>query len=82
MLAIAIQPLSTHPQIYLQILHKPSTASQFFVTREVSLRLHTQALMLAALAGAAVVKCFDHMTGAKEERDAKFLDLDGKLHKD
>ncbi|KAH7856543.1 hypothetical protein Vadar_002640 [Vaccinium darrowii] len=45
-------------------------------------RLHAQALTLAALAGAAVVECYDHRTGAKEERVAKFLDLDGNAHKD
>ncbi|KAK4405551.1 UNVERIFIED_CONTAM: hypothetical protein Scaly_0761000 [Sesamum calycinum] len=38
-------------------------------------RLHAQALTLAALAGAAVVEYYDHKTGAKAERVAKFLDL-------
>ncbi|KAL8155530.1 uncharacterized protein LOC141664847 [Apium graveolens] len=36
-------------------------------------RLHAQALTLAALAGAAVVEYYDHKTGAKAERYAKFL---------
>ncbi|KAL9665153.1 hypothetical protein QQ045_020564 [Rhodiola kirilowii] len=37
-------------------------------------RLHAQALTLAALAGAAVVEYYDHKSGAKVERYAKFLD--------
>ncbi|EYU43964.1 hypothetical protein ABFS83_07G012700 [Erythranthe nasuta] len=37
-------------------------------------RLHAQALTLAALAGAAVVEYYDHNSGAKAERVAKFLD--------
>ncbi|CAM8988306.1 hypothetical protein QQ045_006494 [Rhodiola kirilowii] len=37
-------------------------------------RLHAQALTLAALAGAAVVEYYDHKSGAKAERYAKFLD--------
>ncbi|XP_016511529.1 uncharacterized protein LOC107828678 [Nicotiana tabacum] len=36
-------------------------------------RLHAQALTLAALAGAAVVEYYDHKSGAKAERVAKFL---------
>ncbi|KAJ8566004.1 hypothetical protein K7X08_008580 [Anisodus acutangulus] len=36
-------------------------------------RLHAQALTLAALAGAAVVEYYDHNSGAKAERVAKFL---------
>ncbi|GMP56866.1 hypothetical protein CsSME_00021176 [Camellia sinensis var. sinensis] len=45
-------------------------------------RLHAQALTLAALAGAAVVEYYDHRTGAKQERVAKFLNLDRNSHKD
>ncbi|KAL6989965.1 hypothetical protein U1Q18_015734 [Sarracenia purpurea var. burkii] len=44
-------------------------------------RLHAQALTLAALAGAAVVEYYDHRTGAKQERVAKFLNLDSHPHK-
>ncbi|KAG8369930.1 hypothetical protein BUALT_Bualt14G0064500 [Buddleja alternifolia] len=44
--------------------------------------LHAQALTLAALAGAAVVEYYDHKTGAKAERVAKFLDLNEHQHKD
>ncbi|KAG5223500.1 hypothetical protein IMY05_C0839000700 [Salix suchowensis] len=36
-------------------------------------RLHAQALTLAALAGAALVEYFDHKSGAKAERYAKFV---------
>ncbi|XP_028780886.1 uncharacterized protein LOC114737149 [Neltuma alba] len=39
-------------------------------------RLHAQALTLAALAGAAVVEYYDHKTGAKAERYAKFLPME------
>ncbi|KAK9288558.1 hypothetical protein L1049_017017 [Liquidambar formosana] len=45
-------------------------------------RLHAQALTLAALAGAAVVEYYDHKTGAKAERYAKFLDFNAPPHKD
>ncbi|XP_057489298.1 uncharacterized protein LOC130775186 [Actinidia eriantha] len=38
-------------------------------------RLHAQALTLAALSGAAIVEYYDHRTGAKQERVAKFLNL-------
>ncbi|KAH6769683.1 Hypoxia-responsive family protein [Perilla frutescens var. hirtella] len=44
-------------------------------------RLHAQALTLAALAGAAVVEYYDHKSGAKTERVAKFLDLNDNQHK-
>ncbi|CAL5346937.1 unnamed protein product [Camellia sinensis] len=44
--------------------------------------LHAQALTLAALAGAAVIEYYDHRTGAKQERVAKFLDLDRLPRKD
>ncbi|XP_057772374.1 uncharacterized protein LOC130991934 [Salvia miltiorrhiza] len=44
-------------------------------------RLHAQALTLAALAGAAVVEYYDHKSGAKTERVAKFLDLNENRHK-
>lgn len=37
-------------------------------------RLHAQALTLAALVGAAVVEYYDHKSGAKAERVAKFLE--------
>ncbi|KAA8545185.1 hypothetical protein F0562_019926 [Nyssa sinensis] len=45
-------------------------------------RLHAQALTLAALAGAAVVEYYDHKTGAKADRYAKFLPTDAYSHKD
>ncbi|GAA0147172.1 hypothetical protein LIER_06938 [Lithospermum erythrorhizon] len=46
-------------------------------------RLHAQALTLAALAGAAIVEYYDHKSGAKAERVAKFLNLDAhQNHKD
>lgn len=44
-------------------------------------RLHAQALTLAALAGAAVVEYYDHQSGAKTERVAKFLDQNDNRHK-
>ncbi|KAJ9552725.1 hypothetical protein OSB04_016770 [Centaurea solstitialis] len=43
--------------------------------RIIHARLHAQALTLAALAGAAVVEYYDHKSGAKSERYAKFLPL-------
>ncbi|KAL3508111.1 hypothetical protein ACH5RR_033493 [Cinchona calisaya] len=45
-------------------------------------RLHAQALTLAALAGAAVVEYYDHKSGAKAERVAKFLNYEGHPQKD
>lgn len=45
------------------------------------IRLHAQALTLAALAGAAVVEYYDHKSGSKTERVAKFLDLNENGHK-
>ncbi|KAK6122611.1 hypothetical protein DH2020_043647 [Rehmannia glutinosa] len=45
-------------------------------------RLHAQALTLAALAGAGVVEYYDHKTGAKAERVAKFLDLNEHRQRD
>ncbi|XP_028053673.1 uncharacterized protein LOC114258028 [Camellia sinensis] len=45
-------------------------------------RLHAQALTLAALAGAAVVEYYDHKSGEKAERYAKFLQIDPYSHKD
>ncbi|VFQ94693.1 unnamed protein product [Cuscuta campestris] len=45
-------------------------------------RLHAQALTLAALAGAAVVEYYDHKSGAKAERVAKYLNLGSHPHKD
>ncbi|KAJ0533028.1 putative hypoxia induced protein [Helianthus annuus] len=51
--------------------------------RIIHARLHAQALTLAALAGAAVVEYYDHKTGAKSERYAKFLPpIDSYSHKD
>ncbi|XP_073047511.1 uncharacterized protein [Primulina eburnea] len=44
-------------------------------------RLHAQALTLAALAGAAIVEYYDHRSGAKAERVAKFLELHEHEHK-
>ncbi|KAG6432139.1 hypothetical protein SASPL_100321 [Salvia splendens] len=44
-------------------------------------RLHAQALTLAALSGAAIVEYYDHKSGAKTERVAKFLDLKQNQHK-
>lgn len=40
------------------------------------IRLHAQALTLAALAGAAIVEYYDHKSGAKAERVVKLLDID------
>ncbi|XP_038878374.1 uncharacterized protein LOC120070626 [Benincasa hispida] len=45
-------------------------------------RLHAQAFTLAALAGAAVVEYYDHKSGAKADRYAKFLQIDNYSHKD
>ncbi|KAE8010251.1 hypothetical protein FH972_006636 [Carpinus fangiana] len=45
-------------------------------------RLHAQALTLAALAGAAVVEWYDHKSGAKVDRYAKFFPPDAYSHKD
>ncbi|XP_010259552.1 PREDICTED: uncharacterized protein LOC104598944 [Nelumbo nucifera] len=45
-------------------------------------RLHAQALTLAALAGAAAVEYYDHKSGAKADRYAKFLPLDPNPHKE
>lgn len=45
-------------------------------------RLHAQALTLAALAGAAVVEYFDHRTGKKVDKYAKFFPADAYSHKD
>ncbi|ESR46668.1 hypothetical protein WN944_007611 [Citrus x changshan-huyou] len=45
-------------------------------------RLHAQALTLAALAGAAVVEYYDHKSGSKTDRYAKFLPADPYAHKD
>ncbi|KAL4034562.1 hypothetical protein IC575_003214 [Cucumis melo] len=45
-------------------------------------RLHAQALTLAALAGAAVVEYYEHKSGAKAERYAKFLPIDNYSHKE
>ncbi|KAI7730336.1 hypothetical protein M8C21_025093 [Ambrosia artemisiifolia] len=51
--------------------------------RIIHARLHAQALTLAALAGAAVVEYYDHRSGAKSERYAKFLaPVDSYSHKD
>ncbi|KAI4378933.1 hypothetical protein MLD38_016350 [Melastoma candidum] len=44
-------------------------------------RLHAQALTLAALAGAAMVEYYDHQTGKKADRYAKYLNLDDHHHK-
>lgn len=44
-------------------------------------RLHAQALTLAALAGAAVVEYYDHKTGKKADKYAKFLQ-NSYSHKD
>nr|XP_043618686.1 uncharacterized protein LOC122590552 [Erigeron canadensis] len=43
--------------------------------RIIHARLHAQALTLAALAGAGLVEYYDHKSGAKTERYAKFLDV-------
>ncbi|KAK1555376.1 hypothetical protein Q3G72_025571 [Acer saccharum] len=47
-----------------------------------SLRLHAQALTLAALAGAAVVEYYDHKSGNKGDRYAKYLPADSYSHKE
>lgn len=39
-------------------------------------RLHAQALTLAALAGAAVVEYYDHKTGAKHDKYAKYFPIE------
>ncbi|GAY57455.1 hypothetical protein CUMW_179570 [Citrus unshiu] len=44
--------------------------------------LEPLALTLAALAGAAVVEYYDHKSGSKTERYAKFLPADPYAHKD
>ncbi|KAL3812898.1 hypothetical protein ACJIZ3_014166 [Penstemon smallii] len=49
--------------------------------RIIHARLHAQALTLAALAGAGIVEYYDHKTGAKAERVAKFLELNEHPHK-
>ncbi|XP_042475312.1 uncharacterized protein LOC122057327 [Macadamia integrifolia] len=49
--------------------------------RIIHARLHAQALTLAALAGAAVVEYYDHQTGAKADRYAKFLHQMEQPHK-
>lgn len=49
---------------------------------KITVRLHAQALTLAALAGAAVVEYYEHKSGAKAERYAKFLPIDNYSHKD
>lgn len=49
---------------------------------KLNLRLHAQALTLAALAGAAVVEYYDHKSGSKTDRYAKFLPADPYAHKD
>ncbi|XP_051129211.1 uncharacterized protein LOC127250098 [Andrographis paniculata] len=45
-------------------------------------RLNAQALTLAALAGAAIVEYYDHKSGAKAERVAKFLEMNENRHRD
>ncbi|KAK3029983.1 hypothetical protein RJ639_038082 [Escallonia herrerae] len=50
--------------------------------RIIHARLHAQALTLAALAGAAVVEYYDHKSGTKADRYAKFLPLETYPHKD
>ena len=45
-------------------------------------RLHAQALTLAALAGAAVVEYYDHKSGTKGDRYAKYLPADSYSVKD
>ncbi|TXG69614.1 hypothetical protein EZV62_004549 [Acer yangbiense] len=44
--------------------------------------LHAQALTLAALAGAAVVEYYDHKSGTKADRYAKYLPADSYSHKE
>ncbi|KAL1539105.1 hypothetical protein AAHA92_27769 [Salvia divinorum] len=50
--------------------------------RIIHARLHAQALTLAALSGAAIVEYYDHKSGAKAERVAKFLDIKENPHRD
>ncbi|KAK3225381.1 hypothetical protein Dsin_005243 [Dipteronia sinensis] len=45
-------------------------------------RLHAQALTLAALAGAAVVEYYDHKSGTKADRYAKYLPADSYSQKE
>ncbi|KAK0578672.1 hypothetical protein LWI29_014198 [Acer saccharum] len=44
--------------------------------------LHAQAHTLAALAGAAVVEYYDHKSGTKGDRYAKYLPADSYSHKE
>ncbi|KAM1111099.1 hypothetical protein ACFX13_010480 [Malus domestica] len=44
--------------------------------RIIHARLHAQALTLAALAGAAVVEYYDHKTGAKHDKYAKYFPIE------
>ncbi|KAK6233200.1 hypothetical protein QUC31_009443 [Theobroma cacao] len=46
------------------------------------LRLHAQALTLAALAGAAVVEYYDHRNRPKADQYAKFIPVDSYSHKE
>ncbi|KAK6911592.1 hypothetical protein RJ641_023685 [Dillenia turbinata] len=45
-------------------------------------RLHAQGLTLAALAGAGLVEYYDHKSGKKADRYAKFLPASAYTHKD
>lgn len=47
-----------------------------------SFRLHAQALTLAALAGAAAVEYYEHKSGAKNDRHAKYLPIKSFTHKE
>lgn len=50
--------------------------------RIIHARLHAQGLTLAALAGAAVVEYYEHKSGAKADKYAKYFNIENFSHKD
>ncbi|XP_008246436.1 PREDICTED: uncharacterized protein LOC103344604 [Prunus mume] len=50
--------------------------------RIIHARLHAQGLTLAALAGAAVVEYYEHKSGAKADKYAKYINIENFSHKD
>ncbi|KAK6803635.1 hypothetical protein RDI58_001419 [Solanum bulbocastanum] len=75
--SIAYNWSQPHMKTSVKIIH----ARQFLFFNPQFL-LHAQALTLAALAGAAVVEYYDHSSGAKAERVAKFLQPQAHSHKE
>jgi len=65
---------------FVRDIQSHGTVRSTFLT-ELLLRLHAQALTLAALAGAAVVEYYDHKTEATN-RYPKFLPPENLSHKD